>query len=209
MHYRLMSGDGDRFGDLTLYRLSELAREGKISLNDTVCGLGAGRAPTTVEVLLCGVKSVSPGRFVPPALSWISTMVAGALSGGYLLNVSALRLGIWSCRVMPKSSAILVPAIGLVLPPAHLIYALFLIWSGEKHHVFYGLLHLVIGFFAIEAITVLCAAISSLIIRRTLLTALGPKTGIRINIWLTLLLNMTYLTFKTNEIRAMYGLPNH
>jgi hypothetical protein len=208
MYYRLMSSEGDRFGDLTLYRLGQLAREGKISLGETVCGLGAGFSPTTVETLLGGIRPVGPKRFDPPQLSWISTMVAGALSGGYLLNVPTLRLGIWSCRLVPKISAILLPLIGLVLPPAHLIYALMLIWAGEKHHVFYGLLHLVIGFFAVEAIALLCAAISSLIIRQTLLTALGRKTGLRINLWLTLLLNAIYLTYKTTEIRAMYGLPD-
>jgi hypothetical protein len=209
MSYRLTSADGARFGDLTLYKLGQLVREGKISLHETICRSGAGSSAITVETLLGGIRPVDSRRIEPPRLSWVSAMVAGSLSGGYLLNVPALRLGIWSCRLMPKISAIVLPLIGLVLPPAHLIYALMLIWGGEKHHVLYGLLHLGVGFFAAEAISLLCAGISSLIIRQTLLDSLGHESGLQINLWLTLLLNSIYLTYKISELRAMYGLPDN
>jgi hypothetical protein len=208
VYYRVTTNSGQEFGNLTLHKLGKLVQEGTVSPSDAVHGLGAGSVPIRADILLGEALPESPSPSDLPAISWISTMAAGALSGGYLLNISALRLGIWSQRFAPKVSPILLPLIGLVLPPAHLIYALMLIWTGEKHHVVVGLVHLVVGFFAVEAIGLLCVMISSLIIRRTLLNTFARETGLRINVWLTLLFSSIYLAYKTGEIRAMYGLPS-
>jgi hypothetical protein len=205
MSYQIRNHTGQEFRNVTLFELNGLLRNGTVLPSDLAWSESRqDRAPVPVGVLAGRARVPHPARLDPPDLDWLKVMVFGILSGGYLLNVPALIYGIWSWRVKPKLAVLILPATGLILPPAHLLYAIALIRTGEQSHVVSGLAHLIVGFFAVEAISLMCAIASSLMLRRTLLSALREESGLRMNLGLTILLSSAYICYKGRELRHMY-----
>ena len=200
MDYRLWLSDGS-YREMSMLQLKDQYERGAVRLRDI--------AERDGEHWLVGeILGESLGSFRyglrrtpvprPPAISWWTVALLGGITGGYGLAFVAVLQGLWSRRIQKRLPPVLLPVCSLLLVPAHLAWS---ITSMVRDHPPIGraLVHLLAGFLVTEALAVVCVALASLSLRKSLLARLG-KEGFEMSWVLTAALGPAYVAYKAREL---------
>ena len=207
--YRLMKGSNPERIVSSLIEIQRLYHRGEIAISDVLRHNNESNWRLVGDVL--GESLLGPGSRarsrrspipLPPRISWRFALFLGCVTGGIGLGFVGLLQGFWSRKIQPRMMPVLWPLCAIVVPTAHLIWALNLLRSQHTPLVV-ALAHIVAGFITADLAGVWLASFGSLSVRAVLLRRFRTK-GFSMSFLLTSVLGPVYVAYKSEELRRLH-----